>query len=154
MSREDRRWQWEMELHKIMIIDMQDIQRISLKAGSACGERVFDITIGHTEAEAIDRRLKGHAPAPPDGPRAAGHGDRGPRRGHRADRDHAISRTGTFYAVLHIRHGDNVVEVDCRPLGRDRPRRGVEHPDFRRRARSGRGVLTAVNIAPVRASMT
>src|SRR3954463_9038667 len=47
----------QMELHKIIISDMQDRQIIYLK--EVDGEREFAIQIGSGEANAIDRRLKG-----------------------------------------------------------------------------------------------
>ena len=53
----------QMELHKIIISDMQDQQIIVLK--EVDGERKFPIVIGSTEANAISRRLKGEqAPRP------------------------------------------------------------------------------------------
>ena len=48
----------QMELHKIIISEMQDSQIIVLK--EVDGERNFPIVIGSPEAMAIDRRLKGH----------------------------------------------------------------------------------------------
>ena len=47
----------QMELHKIIISEMQDQQIIVLK--EVDGERKFPIVIGNPEAYAIDRRLKG-----------------------------------------------------------------------------------------------
>src|SRR4051812_37769146 len=47
----------QMELHKIIISEMQDQQIIVLK--EVDGERKFPIVIGSSEAYAIDRRLKG-----------------------------------------------------------------------------------------------
>ncbi|MEA2733621.1 MAG: uncharacterized protein QOE14_72, partial [Humisphaera sp.] len=47
----------QMELHKIIISEMQDQQIIMLK--EVDGERTFPIVIGSGEAYAIDRRLKG-----------------------------------------------------------------------------------------------
>ena len=47
----------QMELHKIIISEMQDQQIIMLR--EVDGERVFPIVIGSGEAYAIDRRLKG-----------------------------------------------------------------------------------------------
>src|ERR1700722_12949296 len=47
----------QMELHKIIISEMQDSQIIVLK--EVDGERNFAIVIGSPEAMAIDRRLKG-----------------------------------------------------------------------------------------------
>jgi hypothetical protein len=48
----------QMELHKIIISEMQEQQIIVLK--EVDGERKFPIVIGNSEAYAIDRRLKGH----------------------------------------------------------------------------------------------
>src|ERR1700722_13469815 len=47
----------QMELHKIIISEMQDSQVIFLK--EVDGDRTFPIMIGSAEAYAIDRRLKG-----------------------------------------------------------------------------------------------
>ena len=47
----------QMELHKIIISEMQDQQIIVLK--EVDGDRKFPIVIGSSEAYAIDRRLKG-----------------------------------------------------------------------------------------------
>jgi len=47
----------QMELHKIIISEMQDQQIIVLK--EVDGDRKFPIVIGSVEAYAIDRRLKG-----------------------------------------------------------------------------------------------
>lgn len=46
-----------MELHRILICEMQDLQVIELK--EVRGERKFPILIGISEAEAIKRRLQG-----------------------------------------------------------------------------------------------
>ena len=48
----------QMELHKIIISEMQDQQVIVLQ--EVDGERKLTIVIGSGEAMAIDRRLKGH----------------------------------------------------------------------------------------------
>src|SRR5256714_14789653 len=48
----------QMELHKIIISEMQDKQLIWLK--EVDGERKVTIVIGSPEAMAIDRRLKGN----------------------------------------------------------------------------------------------
>ena len=47
----------QMELHKIIISEMQPEQIIVLK--EVDGDRKFPIVIGNSEAYAIDRRLKG-----------------------------------------------------------------------------------------------
>ncbi|RYG83454.1 bifunctional nuclease family protein, partial [bacterium] len=48
-----------MELSRIIISDTQDHQLIVLR--EVDGERRFPIVIGSDVAQAIDRRLKGHA---------------------------------------------------------------------------------------------
>src|SRR5437763_13272785 len=53
----------QMELHKIIISEMQDQQIIMLK--EVDGERAFPIVIGSGEAYAINRRLKGEVPQRP-----------------------------------------------------------------------------------------
>src|SRR5213592_5021650 len=53
----------QMELHKIIISEMQDQQIIMLK--EVDGERTFPIVIGSPEAMAISRRLKGEPTARP-----------------------------------------------------------------------------------------
>jgi bifunctional DNase/RNase len=102
----------EMELHKIMIIDGQDIQRITLKESE--GERTFDITIGSNEASAIDRRLKGHvAPRPQTHDLMASLIE---ALGGQIERIEITNLSnGTFFAVLHVRAGGRVVQIDCRP---------------------------------------
>lgn len=103
-----------MELHQIIISDMQDSQIIVLREMD--GDRKFPIVIGSTEAHAIDRRLKGISP-----PRPQTHdllarvievlGGELIRIEITRLEDH------TFYASLHLRKGpgDDVLEVDSRP---------------------------------------
>lgn len=103
-----------MELHQIIISDMQDSQIIVLREMD--GDRKFPIVIGSVEAHAIDRRLKGISP-----PRPQTHdllamvievlGGELIRIEITRLEDH------TFYASLHLRkgQGDEVVEVDSRP---------------------------------------
>ena len=102
----------QMELHKIIISEMQDQQIIVLK--EVDGERKFPIVIGSTEAMAIDRRLKGHTT-----PRPMTHdllanvietmGGTIEKIEINDLQDH------TFFARIHIRQGQKSVEVDRRP---------------------------------------
>jgi bifunctional DNase/RNase len=102
----------QMELHKIIISEMQDQQIIVLK--EVDGERKFPIVIGSTEAMAIDRRLKGIAT-----PRPMTHdllanvietmGGTIEKIEINDLQDH------TFFARIHIRQGQKSVEVDSRP---------------------------------------
>jgi len=102
----------EMELSRIIIQENSDQQFIFLKERG--GERTFPIVIGIHEAIAIDRRLKG-IPTP----RPLTHellyrvieqlGGRLERVVINDIRDH------TFYALLVIRRGAELIEVDARP---------------------------------------
>ena len=102
----------QMELHKIIISEMQDQQIIMLK--EVDGERTFPIVIGSPEAMAIDRRLKGTPTARP------------------LTHDllaNVIEQLGgtieqieindlenhTFFARIHVRQNGKVLEVDSRP---------------------------------------
>ncbi len=102
----------QMELHKIIISEMQDQQIIVLK--EVDGERKVPIVIGSTEAMAIDRRLKGHA-----APRPMTHDllacvieTMGGSIEHIEIND---LQAHTFFARIHIRHGSKRLEVDSRP---------------------------------------
>lgn len=102
----------QMELSKIIISEMQDSQIIVLK--EVDGDRHFPIVIGTKEAEAIDRRLKGNA-----APRPMTHdllatiieelGGSLERIEINDLQDH------TFFARIHIRKGNELIEVDSRP---------------------------------------
>jgi len=105
-----------MELHQIIISDMQESQIIVLR--EVDGERKFHIVIGTTEAHAIDRRLKGVLP-----PRPQTHDLLASVidvLGATLDRIE-ITRLEhrTFYASLHIRQGTGknptTHEIDSRP---------------------------------------
>ena len=102
----------QMELHKIIISEMQDQQIIMLR--EVDGERTFPIVIGSGEAYAIDRRLKGiPTPRPLTHDLLA----------------NVIEQLGgtieqieindlenhTFFARIHIRHDGQVIEIDSRP---------------------------------------
>ena len=102
----------QMELHKIIISEMQDQQIIVLK--EVDGERKFPIVIGSNEAMAIDRRLKG-IPTP----RPMTHDllanvieEMGGNIAHIEIND---LQAHTFFAKIHIRQNGRNLEVDSRP---------------------------------------
>ena len=102
----------QMELHKIIISEMQDQQIIMLK--EVDGERTFPIVIGSGEAYAIDRRLKG-IPTP----RPLTHDllanvieTMGGSIDHIEIND---LQAHTFFARIHIRLNNKTLEIDSRP---------------------------------------
>jgi len=102
----------QMELHKIIISEMQDKQLIGLK--EVDGERKFTIVIGSSEAMAIDRRLKcSPTPRPLTHDLLANVIE---------DMGGVIERieindlqTSTFFAKIYIRQNDRLLEIDSRP---------------------------------------
>jgi bifunctional DNase/RNase len=102
----------QMELHKIIISEMQDQQIIVLK--EVDGERKFPIVIGSTEAYAIDRRLKG-IPTP----RPLTHDLLATvieQMGGSVDRIEINDlQAHTFFAKIHVRQNGRTVEIDSRP---------------------------------------
>ena len=102
----------QMELHKIIISEMQDQQIIVLQ--EVDGERKFPIMIGSGEAYAIDRRLKGHVH-----PRPLTHdllANVIESLGGDIDRIEINNlQDHTFFARIHIRQNGHVVKVDSRP---------------------------------------
>lgn len=102
----------QMELHKIIISEMQDQQIIVLQ--EVDGERKFPIMIGSGEAYAIDRRLKGHVhPRPLTHDLLANVID---SMGGNIDRIEINNlQDHTFFARIHIRQNGHVVKVDSRP---------------------------------------
>ncbi len=102
----------QMELHKIIISEMQDQQIIVLK--EVDGERKFPIVIGSPEAMAIDRRLKGiPTPRPMTHDLLANVIE---SMGGHIDRIEINDlQEHTFFARIHIRQGMKMVEVDSRP---------------------------------------
>lgn len=102
----------QMELHKIIISEMQERQLIWLK--EVDGERKFPIVIGAPEAMAIDRRLKGNTP-----PRPMTHellANVIEKFGGRIEQIEINDlQSGTFFALLHIRQNGNLIQIDCRP---------------------------------------
>ena len=102
----------QMELHKIIISEMQDQQIIVLK--EVAGERAFPIVIGSGEAYAIDRRLKGHVH-----PRPLTHdllANVIEQMGGQIERIEINNlQDHTFFARIHIRQNGTVHKVDSRP---------------------------------------
>jgi len=104
--------QIEMQLARIIISENDDQQIIVLKETN--GQRHFPIVIGITEAAAIDRRLKKRStPRPPTHELLASIIE---HLGGKVERVVINDlRNRTFFALLHIRQGDKVLEVDSRP---------------------------------------
>ena len=102
----------QMELHKIIISEMQDKQLIWLK--EVDGERKFTIVIGSPEAMAIDRRLKGNpTPRPLTHDLLASVIE---TLGGQIERIEINDlQTGTFYARILIRQDGKMLEIDSRP---------------------------------------
>jgi bifunctional DNase/RNase len=102
----------QMELHKIIISEMQDQQIIVLK--EVDGERKFPIVIGNNEALAIDRRLKGiPTPRPMTHDLLASVIE---NMGGSVDRIEINDlQAHTFFARIHIRQNGKTLEVDSRP---------------------------------------
>ena len=102
----------QMELHKIVISEMQDKQLIALK--EVDGERKFPIVIGSNEALAIDRRLKGNpTPRPMTHDLLANVIE---EMGGTIERVEINDlQSGTFFAKIHIRQNGRMVEIDSRP---------------------------------------
>ena len=102
----------QMELHKIIISEMQDQQIIMLK--EVDGERAFPIVIGSGEAYAINRRLKGEVPQRP-----LTHDLLASVIEHLGGTIESIEindlENHTFFARIHIRQDGKVLEVDSRP---------------------------------------
>jgi bifunctional DNase/RNase len=102
----------QMELHKIIISEMQDKQLIWLK--EVDGERKFTIVIGSTEALAIDRRLKGQTPQRPLTHDLLASVIE--TLGGKIERIEINDlQTGTFFARIHIRQNTRMLEIDSRP---------------------------------------
>ena len=104
--------QIEMQLARIIISENDNQQIIVLKEKD--GQRHFPIVIGITEAAAIDRRLKKRStPRPPTHELLASVIE---HLGGKVERVVINDlRDRTFFALLHIRQGDKVLEVDSRP---------------------------------------
>ncbi|HYO10349.1 MAG TPA: bifunctional nuclease family protein [Tepidisphaeraceae bacterium] len=102
----------QMELHKIIISEMQDQQIIMLK--EVDGERIFPIVIGSGEAYAIDRRLKGiPTPRPLTHDLLASVIEQ--LGGSIEQIEINDLENHTFYARIHIRQDGKTREIDSRP---------------------------------------
>src|SRR5258706_15363487 len=101
----------QMELHKIIISEMQDKQLIWLK--EVDGERKFTIVIGSPEALAIDRRLNDkQTPRPMTHDLLANVIE---TLGGQIERIEINDlQTGTFYARIQTRQDGRGVQVDKR----------------------------------------
>lgn len=102
----------QMELHKIIIAELQDSQIIVLR--EVDGGRRLPIVIGSPEAYAIDRRLKGIAtPRPQTHELLASVIE---ALGGELERIEITDlEEHAYIASLHIRAGGKIVEVDSRP---------------------------------------
>lgn len=101
-----------MELSQILINEQADQQVIVLKEIN--GDRSFPIVIGMPEILAIDRRLKGiELPRPLTHDLLANVIE---QLGGHIDRV-VISdlRDHTFFAVIYVRQGSKIIEIDSRP---------------------------------------
>ncbi len=102
----------QMELHKIIISEMQDQQIIMLK--EVDGERTFPIVIGSGEAYAIDRRLKGTPTARPLTHDLLASVIE--QLGGTIDRIEINDlENHTFFARIHIKQDGQTLEIDSRP---------------------------------------
>jgi bifunctional DNase/RNase len=102
----------QMELHKIIISEMQDSQIIVLK--EVDGERNFPIVIGSNEALAIDRRLKGKETLRPmTHDLLASVIEQMGGTIERIEINDLAEHT--FFALIHIRKNGQVMQIDSRP---------------------------------------
>ena len=101
-----------MQLARIIISENDDQQIIILREKE--GNRNFPIVIGIAEAAAIDRRLKKRStPRPPTHELLASVIE---HLGGKVERVVVNDlRDRTFFALIHIRQGDKVIQVDSRP---------------------------------------
>jgi uncharacterized protein len=102
----------EVELFQVILTDGSPTQGIVLREKS--GDRIIPIFIGYNEAIAIDRKLKDVSV-----PRPLTHDllqSVIERMGGRLERVVLNDlRDATYFAILVIRKGDEIVEVDARP---------------------------------------
>ena len=101
-----------MQLARIIISENDDQQIIILKETN--GTRNFPIVIGIAEAAAIDRRLKKRStPRPPTHELLSSVIE---QMGGKVERVVINDlRERTFFALLHIRQGEKVIQIDSRP---------------------------------------
>lgn len=102
----------QMELSRIFIREMKDLQLIELQ--EVGGERCFPIAIGLSEAQAIERRLKGIEP-----PRPQTHDLMASVIEHLGGELQRILirdlSDNTFFATLFVARDGEVIEIDSRP---------------------------------------
>ena len=101
-----------MELSRILITETQDYQLIELR--EVGGERTFPIVIGIFEAAAIERRLKNIPLKRPQTHELLA----GTIEAMGGRLDHILVndlREHTFFALLMIERGGEMIEVDSRP---------------------------------------
>ena len=102
----------EVELFQVIITEGKPTQSIVLKEKN--GERVVPILIGYHEAMAIDRKLRDL-----EVPRPLTHDllqNLIEKMGGKLERIVINDlKGGTFFALLMIRRGDELIAVDCRP---------------------------------------
>lgn len=102
----------QMELHRIVISEMDEQQHIMLK--EVDGNRNFYIVIGSMEAAAINRRLMGKV-----SPRPLTHDLLASvieQLGGTVDRIEINNlQEGTFYARIHVKQDGQTLEIDSRP---------------------------------------
>jgi len=101
-----------MELRRVLIRETDDTHVVELRESE--GPRVLPIMIGLMEAAAIERRLMGQTP-----PRPQTHellASVIEQTGYTLEKIviHDL-RDRTFFANLHLRRGDEVLQVDSRP---------------------------------------
>lgn len=102
----------QMELHKIIISDMQDQQIIMLK--EVDGERKFPIVIGSVEASAISRRLNGEVPIRPMTHDLLANVIE--ELGGTVEKIEINNlQAHTFFARVHIRRDGHTIDIDSRP---------------------------------------
>ena len=103
----------ECELTRIVLRDTTEEQFIYLREKDGA-RRVFPIVIGRSEARAIDRAVRNHAP-----PRPMTHDLLATvveASGCKLERIEITSlEEGTFFASLHLRRDGETVKVDARP---------------------------------------
>lgn len=101
-----------MELTRVIISEINDQQAIYLKERD--GIRTFPILIGPFEAQIINRRLLEEPPFRPlthDLLRNV----IGAMGGKAVEVIITDMREHTYYAILKVQQGDQIIEIDCRP---------------------------------------
>ena len=106
-----------MELARVLIRETNDTHVVELR--EVDGERIFPIMIGLHEAMAIERRVLGQVPPSPQTHELLAHVIE--EMGGKLERivvnelKQDEQGRGTFYARLHIRQGDKLIDIDSRP---------------------------------------